>query len=163
MSTHTAPRVFLQARFALGVALVAGCASIQVTQATVALPSRLSGHCIATSLQSETEIAGYREMSEAGAPTYLFEVTNPALVADTPPTFLVRQKSGRDGRPLIEVVADFEVGRGASELREAMLQRQQAVLSRVLQQCTGRSPQFGGATECGKGEGNTLCVHGELQ
>jgi hypothetical protein len=51
----------------------------------------------------------------------------------------------------------------AARLRESVMERQQAMLSRVVEQCAGREAQFGVAGVCGKGEENTLCARGVLR
>jgi len=129
-----------------------------MTQASVALLFRLDDGCIAKTLQSDAQVVGFREM-EGG---YWFELADPALVEDELPSFLARQRRGPGAEPVIDLTSNFRAGRDAATLRESVMRRQQALLTRVVEMCAGREPHFGLAEVCGKGEENTLCVHGSL-
>jgi hypothetical protein len=133
-----------------------------MTQATVALRVPLDGRCMVDTLRSQPHVAGFRGIREGGAPTYWFEITDPALAGKGPPAFLAREKVGSDG-PVFEITSSFRAGRGAAALRKTVMQRQQLMLSRVFEKCVGRPPRFGPARVCGKGEENTLCVEGEIR
>jgi hypothetical protein len=144
------------------MALVAGCASYQMTTARVALLSPLAGPCIADSLRSESDVVDFRERSGGLNPSYKFEIADSAHFKSEHPDLVARQTWPPGSTGQIEITATFSARLNAATLRAAAIERQQAMLSRVVERCAGIEPNFGPAKICGKGEKHTLCVQGEL-
>lgn len=145
------------------VVLAIGCASYQMTNASISLPSELTDYCVAASLQAEAHVVGFREVLEGIEPSYSFQIADPIRSEKQRLAFFVRQKWGEaEGKPQIEMSATFRARLWAAKQRVAAIEQQQAMLSRVIERCAGREPEFGDWKTCGKGEKNTLCVRGKL-
>ena len=147
----------------LSMALLVGCAKFQMTNANVALASPLIEVCIAESVRSDPQIVGFRKMSLDYGPSYSFEIADPTQLGNKRLGFVVRQTQGLQSAPQIEITSNFRARLGAARLRESVLQWQQDMLSRVVEQCTDREAFFAEAAICGKGEKHTLCARGELR
>jgi len=142
------------------VTIVAGCATRQMTQATVALDFPLEDQCVESTLRSDPQTSKFREIQEPAGTAYSFEITDPALAGSGSPSFVAREKLG-DGGAAFEMTANFSAKRHATEVRDSVMQRQQQIMSEVLERCTGHAARFGPARVCGAGEGDTLCADGD--
>ena len=149
----------------LSMTLLVGCAKFQMTNANVALMYPLIELCIAESVRSDPQIVGFRKMNldHGHGPSYSFEIADPTQFKIKHLGFVVRQTPGVQSAPQIEITSNFPARLGAARLRESVLQWQQDMLSRIVEQCTDREAVFVEAAICGKGEKHTLCARGELR
>lgn len=158
---HRAPAPCIATVAAL-VLLAAGCASMNVAEAEVGLTSRLDGDCFEAALRAEKDVIGFRPMPQGTRPGWWFQLADPELYFQGMPT-VVASQTDVQGSPIVQLQASFQTDySNASELREAVVARQQRILHRVVAACANAGVQFGFPRPCGQGEKHSICVRGHL-
>jgi len=155
---------FASLGFLAGLWLVlAGCSTMNLAQAEIQLPSPLDEACLEAGVRAERDVINFRRFPEATGPAWWFELADPDLVSkDVPSLLLTTGETG--GQRYVQLAANFSTSgssKGAN-LRKAMVEREQAMLQRVVEQCSGARVAFGEPRMCGKNETHTLCAEGRL-
>lgn len=142
--------------------LLASCSTMQMAGTEVELPVPVEEACLEAGFRARKDVINFRREPVSTGSGWWFQLADPDLVGkDVPWLLLTQRKAG--GRAHLDLEANFSTSRSqGATLRHAMVEREQEMLTRVIERCTGGSVTFEKPRACGKGETDTICVTGQL-